>query len=126
MPAFSGLAFCDGLFIGNADPFLFNRYLQKRNDICLKILFIEVCLQNVDHAFRLSQLQLKDGTARAGLFRREEGAALVFSDIAGNEFTIPKSSISSRENTPLSLMPPIYGDALPEEQLFDLIKILSQ
>jgi putative heme-binding domain-containing protein len=83
--------------------------------------------QNVDQAFRLSYVTQNNGETTAGLFRREEGETLVFADIAGKEFTLSKTEVKNREDSALSLMPPIYGDALSLEQLHDLmIYLLAQ
>src|SRR6185436_12996899 len=42
--------------------------------------------RNVDGAFRNSIITLKDGDVTSGLFRREEGEVLVFSESTGKEF----------------------------------------
>lgn len=81
--------------------------------------------RNVDHAFQLSFVTLKNGETKAGLFRREEGPTLVFADTAGKEFSVVASDVANRNDTGLSLMPPIYGDALTAEQIIDLISYLS-
>ena len=80
--------------------------------------------QNVDHAFQLSYVTLKNGETKAGLFRREEGETLVFADAAGAEFAVVAADVTKREDTGLSLMPPIFGDALAAEQMFDLASFL--
>ncbi|MDA0811161.1 MAG: c-type cytochrome [Verrucomicrobia bacterium] len=80
--------------------------------------------QNVDHAFQLSYMTLKNGETKAGLFRREEGETLVFADAAGAEFAVVAVEVTKREDTGLSLMPPIFGDALTPEQMFDLTGFL--
>ncbi|MGK0184399.1 MAG: putative heme-binding domain-containing protein [Verrucomicrobiales bacterium] len=81
--------------------------------------------RNVDHAFQLSYITLKNGEMKAGLFRREDGPSLVFADASGKEFSVASSEVANREDTGLSLMPPIYGEALTTVQMFDLMEFLS-
>jgi putative heme-binding domain-containing protein len=80
--------------------------------------------RNVDAAFRTIMLTRKDGTVATGLFRREEGAQLVFADFAGKEFTIPKADLQSRMESETSLMPPAFGDIIPAAEFNDLIAFL--
>ncbi|MCB1096895.1 MAG: c-type cytochrome [Verrucomicrobiae bacterium] len=80
--------------------------------------------QNVDQAFQLTFVTLKNGETKAGLFRREEGETLVFADAGGQEFSVVAGDVTKRENTGLSLMPPIFGDALAPEQVSDLAAFL--
>ncbi len=79
--------------------------------------------RNVDHAFRLQTITKTDGSVQAGLFRREEGALLVFADVGGQEFRVAKSEVRTREESPLSLMPPA-GPLIPEPQYYDLLAYL--
>jgi putative heme-binding domain-containing protein len=80
--------------------------------------------RNIDHAFRLSTMTLRDGSTKAGLFRREEGATLVFADTAGQEFALRNTDIDRRETLNVSLMPAIYADALSDADFADLIAYL--
>ena len=75
----------------------------------------------VDPAFRLQIITLKDQSTVSGMFRREEGAALVIADPTGQERSIPKSDIVKREESLLSLMPAGMADALPEEGFYNLL-----
>jgi putative heme-binding domain-containing protein len=75
----------------------------------------------VDPAFRLHVITLKDQSSVSGMFRREEGAALVIADPSGQERSIPKSDIAKREESALSLMPAGLADALPEEGFYNLL-----
>ncbi len=79
--------------------------------------------RNVDHAFRLQTITKTDGSVQAGLFRREEGTLLVFADVSGQEFRVQKSEVRTREESPLSLMPPA-GPLIPEPQYYDLLAYL--
>ena len=48
----------------------------------------------------------------------------MFADAFGQEFSVPASDLSKREDSALSLMPPVYGDSLTGEQLGDLLVFL--
>ena len=67
---------------------------------------------------------LKDGELQSGLFRREEGALMIYANSAGIEFSIPKSDIAQSRQLDSSLMPDNFGEALFEEQLDDLLAFL--
>src|SRR5262249_19755503 len=55
--------------------------------------------RNVDPAFHTAILSLRDGEAVSGLFRREEGEALVLANAAGQEVSVPKKDIVERRNS---------------------------
>jgi putative heme-binding domain-containing protein len=80
--------------------------------------------RNVDAAFRTQTLTRKDGTIATGLFRREEGAQLVLADFAGKEFTLPKADVQTRAESETSLMPPAFGELIPEAEFYDLLAYL--
>lgn len=77
--------------------------------------------RNVDVAFRTTTLRLDDGRVLSGLFRRAEGAQLVFADKDGKEFTIAKDEISQEQKTALSLMPANVPEIVPAEEFNDLV-----
>ena len=80
--------------------------------------------RNVDRAFRQTLVVLKDGEARSGLFRREEGSQWVLVDAAGQEFVIPTASVSERRELDQSLMPENFGDSIPEPDFENLLAFL--
>jgi putative heme-binding domain-containing protein len=80
--------------------------------------------RNVDRVFRYSLITLKDGSVMAGLFRREEGAVLVFVDATGKELTVEKASIEKRTEADTSLMPEIFADLLPPADFHHLLAFL--
>lgn len=83
--------------------------------------------RNVDVAFRTTTMRLADGRVVTGLFRRAEGAQLVFADIQGKEFTIAKDEIDQDTKTALSLMPANVPEIVPAEEFHDLVGyLLSQ
>ena len=45
--------------------------------------------RNISEAFRNYTITLKDGKVTTGVYRREEGAVVIFGDLTGKEFSIP-------------------------------------
>jgi putative heme-binding domain-containing protein len=80
--------------------------------------------RNVDPAFRVTLLTLKDGDVESGLLRREEGEMLVIADSTGKEHSIPKSDITERRQSQLSLMPDNFSQAITPKDFNDLIAFL--
>ena len=80
--------------------------------------------RNVDRAFRMNVITLKNGSVIAGLPRREEGAQLILADAAGQEMRVAKSEIAERKETETSLMPPTFGEIIPPAELNDLLAFL--
>src|SRR4029434_474205 len=80
--------------------------------------------RNVDRAFRLSIVTLKDNSVVSGLVRREEGAQLVLADFTGKEITVPLAQIAKREESDTSLMPPAFGQLIPPADFNDLLAYL--
>ena len=80
--------------------------------------------RNVDPAFHTTIVSLKDGDARSGLFRREEGEALVLADGAGKEISIPKKEVIERRASTTSLMPENFGEIISPADFDDLMAFL--
>jgi putative heme-binding domain-containing protein len=80
--------------------------------------------QNVDHAFRQTRIELRNGDLLAGLFRREEGDLLVFADATGKEFNVRKGDVAEREESPVSLMPDNFAEVLPTAEFNHLLAFL--
>jgi putative heme-binding domain-containing protein len=80
--------------------------------------------QNVDHAFRQTRIELRNGDTLAGLFRREEGDLLVFADATGKEFSVRKGDVAEREESSMSLMPDNFSDVLPTAEFSHLLAFL--
>src|SRR3546814_13584991 len=53
--------------------------------------------RNVSASFRNYIIRTKDGRTLTGLFRREEGATVIFADVTGKEFTLSKADIAGQE-----------------------------
>ena len=80
--------------------------------------------RNVSESFRNYTITLKDGKVMSGLFRREEGEVIVFADIRGKEFSVPKNSIAEQKISKYTLMPDHFGNVLSQEEFNTLLKYL--
>jgi putative heme-binding domain-containing protein len=80
--------------------------------------------RNVDQAFRLTTLNLKDGRVVDGLLLKEEGAVLVLADKEGKEVRVPKDAVDERSTSQLSPMPANFADQIPEPEFYNLIAYL--
>lgn len=80
--------------------------------------------RNVDPAFRVTLFTTTDGDVESGLFRREEGAMVVYADSNGKEHSLPKTQIVDRRQSALSLMPDNFGQVIPEKDFNNLIAYL--
>ena len=82
--------------------------------------------RNVDAHFFMHQVQLRDGTSIAGFKRGEVGQVIILVDAAGNEQRIAKDDIVEDKELPQSLMPPVFGQIIPEPAFHDLLAWLLQ
>jgi putative membrane-bound dehydrogenase-like protein len=82
--------------------------------------------RNVDQAFRLTNLNLKDGRIASGLVLREEGEVLVLADSQGKEVRVDKKSIEERTISPLSPMPANLVEQIPEADFYNLLAFLLE
>ena len=80
--------------------------------------------RNVDQAFRLTTIALKDGQVISGLVLREEGEIVVLADAQGKEVRVPKSSIEERKLAQLSPMPANFSDQVKEADFYRLMAFL--
>lgn len=80
--------------------------------------------RNLDPAFHVENIDLKDDTVITGLPQREEGELLIVVDTTGKQIEIRKADIVSRQKSTLSLMPGNFGDVLKPEQLNHLLAYL--
>lgn len=80
--------------------------------------------RNVDAAFRMTTLMLKDGKSVPGLLLREEGQIVVMADDKGKEVRVPKDDIDEKRTSLLSPMPANLSEALPEKDFHDLMAYL--
>lgn len=80
--------------------------------------------RNVSPEFRYSTVRMTGDRTFTGLLRRQEGETLIFVDPTGREVAIPEDEIVERTETPYSLMPPTFAEALSEEELHNLVRYL--
>jgi putative heme-binding domain-containing protein len=80
--------------------------------------------RNVDAHFHLHTLTMKDGSTFAGFLKAELGQIQLLADAAGKEHRISKNDIVKTEVTPISLMPPTFGQTLDEAMFIDLMGYL--
>ena len=80
--------------------------------------------RNVDPAFRMTRITLKDGRDLQGLVLREEGEVVVLADDKGKEVRIEKKQIEERTISPLSPMPANWADIIPAEEMNHLLAYL--
>ncbi len=80
--------------------------------------------RNVDIAFRVSAVKLASGLHYSGLKRREEGEQIVFADSKGEETSFAKADIKEIRETPNSLMPDGFADAMTPAEFNHLMAFL--
>ncbi len=80
--------------------------------------------RNVDQAFRLTTLNLKNGQIVSGLALREEGEILVLADSQGKEIRIDKKDIEEKIVSQLSPMPANLVEQIPEADFYHLLAFL--
>lgn len=80
--------------------------------------------RNVDAHFHLHTLTLKDGSTLSGFLKGEAGQVLILADAAGQEHRISKNDLSQDTTTPMSLMPPVFGQTLDETAFINLLGYL--
>jgi len=76
--------------------------------------------RNITEAFRNYTIHLKDGKVLSGIFRREEGAVLVFADLSGKEFMVPKKEIVEKKISRFTIMPDTFGEIISDKE-FNLL-----
>jgi putative heme-binding domain-containing protein len=80
--------------------------------------------RNISEAFRNYAIKLKNGKLMTGIFRREEGAVVVFGDLSGKEFSIPKKDIAEQKPSRYTIMPDHFGSTLSEKEFNMLVSYL--
>ena len=80
--------------------------------------------RNVDQAFRLTILTLKDGRVVRGLLLREEGEVLVMADDKGKEVRVAKDDVDERTTSQQSPMPATFAEQIPEPDFYNLMAFL--
>jgi putative heme-binding domain-containing protein len=80
--------------------------------------------RNVDQAFRLTTLILKNGKIESGLLLKEEGEVFVLADNKGKEVRVPKNEVDEKTVSQISPMPADLAEQVPEKDFFDLLAYL--
>lgn len=80
--------------------------------------------RNVDAHFHLHTFTMKDGSVFAGFLKAELGQVSLLADATGKEHRIAKADVAKSEVTPMSLMPPAFGQMLTEAAFNDLLGYL--
>jgi putative heme-binding domain-containing protein len=80
--------------------------------------------RNISEAFRNYTITLKDGKVLTGLYRRDQGAVIVFGDLSGKEFSIPKKDIVEQKPSRYTIMPDHFGTTLSQQEFNVLITYL--
>lgn len=80
--------------------------------------------RNVSENFRSYTVKLKDGKVQSGLYRRDEGALMVFADNSGKEFTVSKKDIAERTASKFTLMPDQFSTIISPADFNSLIAYL--
>lgn len=80
--------------------------------------------RNVDPTFRQVIIETKDGRTLAGAGLHEKGKLLVLNDMTGKELSVAKTDVKSQTASKLSLMPPIFEQSIPPDDLNDLVAFL--
>lgn len=80
--------------------------------------------RNISESFRTYTITLKDGKVMTGLFRREEGAATIYADASGKEFSVDRNNIAERKASKYTLMPDQFGTILSQDEYNALIAYL--
>ncbi|MCC8426866.1 PVC-type heme-binding CxxCH protein [Mucilaginibacter sp. UR6-11] len=80
--------------------------------------------RNISEAFRNYTIKLKDGKVLSGLYRRDEGAIMVFADASGHEFTVAKNDIAERTASRFTLMPDNFRNKLSQSEFNAIINYL--
>jgi len=80
--------------------------------------------RNIDQAFRVTMLELKNGRVVVGLLLKEEGAVLVLADSQGKEVRVSKDTIEERNTSQISVMPANLAEQIPEADFHNLLAYL--
>ena len=80
--------------------------------------------RNVDQAFRVTTLALKDGRVVSGLVLRQDGEVLVLADAQGKEVRVDAPAVDDRKLSQLSPMPANLVDQVEEADFYHLLAYL--
>ncbi|MFT5123043.1 MAG: putative heme-binding domain-containing protein [Kiritimatiellia bacterium] len=81
---------------------------------------------SISQGFATVSINTTDGQAVAGFISAESATEIEVRDIAGKVYTIKASTIKSRHELPISMMPPGLANALSMKEFASLVKFLSE
>jgi putative heme-binding domain-containing protein len=82
--------------------------------------------RNVDQAFRLTTLTLKNAQIRSGLLLKEEGQVFVLADSKGKEVRVAKDDVDEKTVSQISPMPANFGEVIAKKDFYDLLAYLLE
>ncbi|MGD1892560.1 MAG: PVC-type heme-binding CxxCH protein [Cyclobacteriaceae bacterium] len=82
--------------------------------------------RSISEAFRTYTIKTEDGQVMTGLYRREEGEAVVFANMNGEEFMVQKSNIAEQKASEYTLMPDHFGESLSQPEFNALLSYLLE
>ncbi|MBC7367542.1 MAG: c-type cytochrome, partial [Undibacterium sp.] len=81
--------------------------------------------RNIDPAFRLATVTLKNGETKSGLNLHDEGARVQLTDPAtGRTIDLARAEVADIAASPVSPLPVSFETALSEQEFFDLLEFL--
>lgn len=80
--------------------------------------------RNVDAHFQLHTMKLLDNSEMSGFVRGEVGQVCIVVDTAGQEHRVSKNEVKEDKTTGMSLMPPVFGQTIPEADFYNLLSYL--
>ncbi|MFD1145312.1 PVC-type heme-binding CxxCH protein, partial [Larkinella insperata] len=80
--------------------------------------------RSISEAFRTYNIVLKNGQTQTGLYRRAEGEVIVFANLDGKEFSVPKSDMKEYKASKYTLMPDQFRHTIPEKDFYNLVTYL--
>jgi putative heme-binding domain-containing protein len=81
--------------------------------------------RNIDPAFRLTTVTLKNGETKSGMNQREEAGRILLADPAtGQDTVIARTDMAEIAPSPVSPMPSSFETVLAEQEFFDLLEFL--
>jgi putative heme-binding domain-containing protein len=80
----------------------------------------------ISQGFATVSISTTDQQAVAGFVTAESATEIEIRDIAGKVYRIKSSTIKSRHELPISMMPPGLANALSMKEFASLVKFLSE
>lgn len=80
--------------------------------------------RSISEAFRTYHITMKNGEVMSGLYRRTEGAVMVFANSDGKEFSVVKNEMKDYKASKYTLMPDQFRHTIPEKDFYALMKYL--